>query len=90
MSLADYDDVSRAVRNEVRPRAGYPVVCVTPCDPKFDMYEEVRGLCEDERIDWTMTEYRWQISAPTTDSGVTYPMTDVSATTFMTGTLLKK
>ena len=82
VSLSDYDDVKRSARSE--PRAGYPVVCVTPCDPKFDMFEEVRGLCEDERIDYTMTEYRWQISAPTTSNGVTYPMSDVSATTFMT------
>lgn len=84
VSLSDYDDVPRAVRSESKPRAGYPVVCVTPCDPKFDKFEEVRSLCEDERINNDMTEYRWQISAPTSANGVTYPMTDVSATTFMT------
>lgn len=84
VSLSDYDDVDRAVRSANKPRAGYPVVCVTPCDPKSDNFEKVQGLCEDERIDNYMTEYRWQISAPTSANGVTYPMSDVSATTFLT------
>ena len=43
------------------PRAGYPVVCVTACDPKNPLFEEVRALCEDERIDNDKTEYRYEI-----------------------------
>ena len=42
VSLSDYDDVKRSARSESKPRAGYPVVCVTPCDPKFDMFEDVQ------------------------------------------------
>ena len=55
ISLADYDRMSEAAES---PKAGYPVVCVTACDPKNPLFEEVRALCEDERIDNTMTEYR--------------------------------
>ena len=81
VSLADYDDIEQARES---PVAGYPVVCVTACDPKSPDYEEVQGLCEDERIDNQKTEYRWQISAPTGTNGATYPMNDVSANTFFT------
>ena len=45
------------------PRAGYPVVCVTACDPKNPLFEEVRALCEDERIDNDKTEYRYGIDS---------------------------
>lgn len=55
-SLADYDRMAEAAES---PRAGYPVVCVTACDPKNPLFEEVRALCEDERIDNDKTEYRY-------------------------------
>ena len=53
--LADYDDMDKA---KASPVAGYPVVCVTACDPKSPNFEDVQGLCEDERIDNSKTEYR--------------------------------
>ena len=55
LSLSDYDNVAKAAES---PVAGYPVVCVTACDPKNPDFEKVQGLCEDERIDNSKTEYR--------------------------------
>ena len=40
VSLADYDNIEQARES---PVAGYPVVCVTACDPKSPDFEEVQG-----------------------------------------------
>lgn len=84
ISLADYDKLKNAAATVPPPKSGYPVICVTPCDPKSDVYDEVLSLCEDEQIANEMTEYRWQVSAPSDENGATHSLQDVSATTFMT------
>ncbi|CBY08706.1 unnamed protein product [Oikopleura dioica] len=84
ISLADYDKLKNAAATVPPPKSGYPVICVTPCDLKSDVYDEVLSLCEDEQIANEMTEYRWQVSAPSDANGATHSLQDVSATTFMT------
>ncbi len=83
VSLLDYDNVE--VARELPPR-GYPVVCVTPCNPKHPEYATTGSICTNEGVNDTMTEFRWLVSAPTTDRGVTYPLRSVESNTFFTST----
>lgn len=61
MSAAD--DI---VENQAIP-AGYPLVCVTPCDPKFPDYNATERLCREMAIDVSKIRFSWEISPPTID-----------------------
>uniref|UniRef100_A0A8D0GCH3 FRAS1 related extracellular matrix 2 n=1 Tax=Sphenodon punctatus TaxID=8508 RepID=A0A8D0GCH3_SPHPU len=82
-SLLMYDDFSRA-KEKVGPVAGYPVVCITACNPKYSDYDKTGSLCSTESINNTLTQYRWLVSAPAGPNGVTSPMREVDFDTFFT------
>uniref|UniRef100_A0A4W5R0S3 ZP domain-containing protein n=1 Tax=Hucho hucho TaxID=62062 RepID=A0A4W5R0S3_9TELE len=79
-SLLQYDDTSRA--RHTPPVAGYPVVCVTACNPKYPDYDKTGSICISEHINDTLTRYRWLVSAPTSPDGVTSSMREVDFNTF--------
>lgn len=81
VSLLDYDNIELA--RDFPPR-GYPVVCVTPCNPKHPDFATTGSICTNEGVNDTLTEFRWLVSAPTTAAGVTYPLRDVESNTFFT------
>ncbi|XP_051542064.1 FRAS1-related extracellular matrix protein 2-like isoform X3 [Myxocyprinus asiaticus] len=83
VSLVHYDDVSKTKGN-ARPPAGYPVVCVTACNPKYPDYDKTGSICISEHINNTLTHYRWLISAPSGPNGVTSPMKEADFDTFFT------
>ncbi|XP_053312033.1 FRAS1-related extracellular matrix protein 2 [Spea bombifrons] len=83
VSLMIYDDTSRAKDNP-NPIAGYPVVCITACNPKYSDYDKTGSICTSENINDTLTRYRWLVSAPTGSDGVTSPMKEVDFDTFFT------
>ncbi|XP_062910438.1 FRAS1-related extracellular matrix protein 2-like [Mobula hypostoma] len=83
VSLLIYDDTSKAKENP-SPPAGYPVVCVTACNPKYSDYDKTGSICSSENINDTLTSYRWLVSAPTGPDGVTSPMREVDSNTFFT------
>ncbi|XP_059207433.1 FRAS1-related extracellular matrix protein 2-like [Centropristis striata] len=83
VSLFHYDDVARTPDN-LRPPAGYPVVCVTACNTKYPDYDKTGSICVSEHINNTLTRYRWLISAPAGPDGVTSPMREVDFDTFFT------
>ncbi|XP_052422928.1 FRAS1-related extracellular matrix protein 2a isoform X2 [Carassius gibelio] len=83
VSLLHYDVVRRTKEN-AHPRAGYPVVCVTACNPKYPDYDKTGSICISERINDTLTRYRWLISAPSGPDGVTSPMREADFDTFFT------
>ncbi|XP_030648642.1 FRAS1-related extracellular matrix protein 2a isoform X2 [Chanos chanos] len=85
VSLLHYDDVARTKAN-AHPPAGYPVVCVTACNPKYPDYDKTGSICVSEHINNTLTRYRWLISAPSGPDGVTSPMREVDFDTFFTST----
>ncbi|XP_043918185.1 FRAS1-related extracellular matrix protein 3 [Protopterus annectens] len=85
VSLLMYDDTSKVKENPY-PSNGYPVVCVTACNPKFSDYDKTGSICTAENINETLTEYRWLVSAPTGPDGVTSPMREVDSNTFFTNT----
>ncbi|XP_045076300.1 FRAS1-related extracellular matrix protein 2-like [Coregonus clupeaformis] len=79
-SLLQYDDTSRA--RHTHPVGGYPVVCVTACNPKYPDYDKTGSICISEHINDTLTRYRWLVSAPTSLDGVTSSMREVDFNTF--------
>nr|XP_023416197.1 FRAS1-related extracellular matrix protein 2 [Cavia porcellus] len=83
MSLLLYDDTSRA-KEGARPVSGYPVICITACNPKYSDYDKTGSICASENINDTLTHYRWLISAPAGPDGVTSPMREVDFDTFFT------
>ncbi|KAM9456047.1 FRAS1-related extracellular matrix protein 2a [Clarias gariepinus] len=83
VSLLHYDEVRRTTHN-ARPPAGYPVVCVTACNPRHPEFEKTGSICASEHINDTLTHYRWLVSAPTGADGVTSPMREVDIDTFFT------
>ncbi|XP_074843128.1 FRAS1-related extracellular matrix protein 2 isoform X2 [Carettochelys insculpta] len=82
-SLLIYDDASTA-KDKISPIAGYPVVCITACNPKYTDYDKTGSICASENINNTLTRYRWLVSAPTGPDGVTSPMREVDFETFFT------
>ncbi|XP_073498399.1 FRAS1-related extracellular matrix protein 3 [Phyllobates terribilis] len=85
VSLLMYDDTTKLKENP-SPPTGYPVVCVTACNPKFSEYEKTGSICVAENINDTLTQYRWLVSAPSGSDGVTSPMREVDSNTFFTDT----
>ncbi|MFT7803878.1 FRAS1-related extracellular matrix protein 2-like [Arapaima gigas] len=83
VSLLQYDDTARTKVNP-NPPAGYPIVCVTACNPKYSDYDKTGSVCLNEGINNTLTQYRWLVSAPTGPDGVTSPMREVDFDTFFT------
>ncbi|XP_040029913.2 FRAS1-related extracellular matrix protein 2b [Gasterosteus aculeatus] len=86
VSLLHYDDIERT--RDVPPVAGYPVICVTACNPKYPDYDKTGSICVSENINNTLTHYRWLVSAPTSPDGVTSPMREVDFDTFFTSSKL--
>ncbi|XP_056612259.1 FRAS1-related extracellular matrix protein 2b [Triplophysa dalaica] len=80
VSLLQYDDTSRT--RDARLVTGYPVVCVTSCNPKYPEFDRTGSICAAEHINNTLTRYRWLVSAPTGPDGVTSPMKEVDFDTF--------
>ncbi|KAF0038653.1 hypothetical protein F2P81_009137 [Scophthalmus maximus] len=83
VSLLHYDNVARTPDN-LRPPAGYPVICVTACDTKYADYDKTGSICVSEHINNTLSRYRWLVSAPAGPDGVTSPMREVDFDTFFT------
>lgn len=86
VSLLHYDDIDRS--RDSSPVAGYPVICVTACNPKFPDYDKTGSICVSENINNTLTHYRWLVSAPTGSDGVTSSMREVDFNTFFTSSKL--
>ncbi|XP_071087584.1 FRAS1-related extracellular matrix protein 2-like [Haliotis cracherodii] len=83
VSLRDYDSVTDTLRSPIQ---GYPVVCVTPCNPKHPDFLKTGELCSKEGINNTLTLFRWRTSAPTGADGVSSDLKDVSSNTYFAST----
>uniref|UniRef100_A0A2K5NFU3 FRAS1 related extracellular matrix 2 n=1 Tax=Cercocebus atys TaxID=9531 RepID=A0A2K5NFU3_CERAT len=83
VSLLMYDDTSKA-KESAGPVSGYPVICITACNPKYSDYDKTGSICASENINDTLTRYRWLTSAPAGPDGVTSPMREVDFDTFFT------
>ncbi|KAF6084066.1 FRAS1 related extracellular matrix 2 [Phyllostomus discolor] len=85
VSLLLYDDASRA-KDGAGPASGYPVVCVTACNPKYPDYDRTASICASENINDTLTLYRWLSSAPVGADGVASPLREVDLDTYFAST----
>ncbi|XP_076876248.1 FRAS1-related extracellular matrix protein 2a isoform X2 [Brachyhypopomus gauderio] len=85
VSLLHYGDVRRGRLYSQTP-AGYPVICVTACDPKHPEYAQTGSICASERINNTLTRYRWLTGTPRGPDIVADPMREVDFDTFFTST----
>ncbi|XP_031426498.1 extracellular matrix protein FRAS1 [Clupea harengus] len=83
VSLSDYDNVQEVTKegSKKTPSPGYPLVCVTPCDPHYPKYSVTKERCEDAGINQTSIHFSWEVAAPTDASGARSPFETVTDTT---------
>lgn len=83
VSLADYDHVQEVTKegSKKMPSPGYPLVCVTPCDPHYPKYSVTKERCEEAGINQTQVHFSWEVAAPTDTNGARSPFETVTDTT---------
>uniref|UniRef100_H2Y542 Calx-beta domain-containing protein n=1 Tax=Ciona savignyi TaxID=51511 RepID=H2Y542_CIOSA len=79
VSLMHYDDVSAGLKTP--PSPGYPLVCVTPCDPKYPRYSDTQSLCEEAAINSSAIRFSWEVFMPSDEKGGTPPFETVTDST---------
>ncbi|AWP07675.1 putative extracellular matrix protein FRAS1 [Scophthalmus maximus] len=87
VSLADYDHVQDVTKegSKKTPSPGYPLVCVTPCDPHYPKYPVMKERCDEAGINQTQVHFSWEVAAPTDTNGARSPFETVTDTTPYTG-----
>ncbi|KAM9823010.1 extracellular matrix organizing protein FRAS1 [Syngnathus typhle] len=87
VSLADYDHVHEVTKESGKktPSPGYPLVCVTPCDPHYPKYPQMKERCEEAAINQSQVHFSWEVAAPTDTNGARSPFETVTDTTPYTG-----
>uniref|UniRef100_A0A8B9RD46 Fraser extracellular matrix complex subunit 1 n=1 Tax=Astyanax mexicanus TaxID=7994 RepID=A0A8B9RD46_ASTMX len=83
VSLSDYDYVQEVTKegSKKSPSPGYPLVCVTPCDPHYPKSSIMRERCEEAGINQTSIHFSWEVAAPTDTSGARSPFETVTDNT---------
>ncbi|XP_033743920.1 LOW QUALITY PROTEIN: extracellular matrix protein 3-like [Pecten maximus] len=83
VSLRDYDD---PLGNSDDPVHGYPVICITPCNPKHPDFATTGTLCQSQEINDTLTKFNWRVAPPSGPDGVTKPLRQLETSTFFAST----
>ncbi|KAI4585533.1 hypothetical protein MJG53_005767 [Ovis ammon polii x Ovis aries] len=83
ITLADYDHVEEVTKEGVKksPSPGYPLVCVTPCDPHFPKYAVMKERCHEAGINQTSVQFSWEVAAPTDGNGARSPFETITDNT---------
>ncbi|KAG8515151.1 Extracellular matrix protein FRAS1, partial [Galemys pyrenaicus] len=83
VTLADYDHVEEVTKEGVKksPSPGYPLVCVTPCDPHFPKYAIMKDRCSEAGINQTSVQFSWEVAAPTDGNGARSPFETITDNT---------
>ncbi|XP_034027090.1 extracellular matrix protein FRAS1 [Thalassophryne amazonica] len=83
VSLSDYDHVQEVTKEGSKKSLspGYPLVCVTPCNPHYPKYSVMKERCEEAGINRTQVHFSWEVAAPTDTSGARSPFETVTDTT---------
>ncbi|XP_069025425.1 extracellular matrix organizing protein FRAS1 isoform X2 [Embiotoca jacksoni] len=83
VSLADYDHIPEVTKegSKKTPSPGYPLVCVTPCDPHYPKFSVMKERCEEAGINQTQVHFSWEVAAPTDTNGARSPFETVTDTT---------
>ncbi|KAM6954491.1 extracellular matrix organizing protein FRAS1 [Aplochiton taeniatus] len=87
VSLSDYDHVAEATKEGSKrsPAPGYPLVCVTPCDPRYPQYAVTRERCLEAGINQSAVHFSWEVATPTDTNGARSPFETVTDNTPYTG-----
>uniref|UniRef100_A0A6I8NJC9 Fraser extracellular matrix complex subunit 1 n=1 Tax=Ornithorhynchus anatinus TaxID=9258 RepID=A0A6I8NJC9_ORNAN len=87
VSLADYDHVDEVTKEGAKksPSPGYPLVCVTPCDPHYPQFALTKERCGEAGINQSSVRFGWEVAAPTDSSGARSPFEAVTDNTPFTG-----
>lgn len=83
VTLADYDHVEEVTKEGTKksPSPGYPLVCVTPCDPHFPKYAIMRERCSEAGINHSSVQFSWEVAAPTDGNGARSPFETITDNT---------
>ncbi|XP_034535025.1 extracellular matrix protein FRAS1, partial [Notolabrus celidotus] len=83
VSLADYDQVQEVTRDGSKraPPPGYPLVCVSPCDPHYPKFSVMKERCEEAGINQTQVHFSWEVAAPTDTNGARSPFETITDST---------
>ncbi|NXS55143.1 FRAS1 protein, partial [Brachypteracias leptosomus] len=83
VSLADYDRVEEVTKEGAKksPSPGYPLVCVTPCDPHFPKYPVMRERCREAGVNQTSIHFSWEVATPTDGNGARSPFETITDNT---------
>ncbi|KAJ8787731.1 hypothetical protein J1605_022762 [Eschrichtius robustus] len=83
VTLADYDHVEEVTKEGVKksPSPGYPLVCVTPCDPHFPKYAIMKERCSEAGINQTSVQFSWEVATPTDGNGARSPFETITDNT---------
>uniref|UniRef100_G1TEM3 Fraser extracellular matrix complex subunit 1 n=1 Tax=Oryctolagus cuniculus TaxID=9986 RepID=G1TEM3_RABIT len=83
VTLADYDHVEEVSKDGAKksPSPGYPLVCVTPCDPHFPRYAIMKERCSEAGINQTSVQFSWEVATPTDGNGARSPFETVTDNT---------
>ncbi|XP_043916303.1 extracellular matrix organizing protein FRAS1-like [Protopterus annectens] len=82
-SLTDYDHIEEVTKDghTKLPSPGYPLVCVTACDPHFPKYSVMKEHCEEAGINRSTIQFSWEVAAPTDASGARSPFETITDST---------
>ncbi|XP_053831515.1 extracellular matrix organizing protein FRAS1 [Vidua macroura] len=83
VTLADYDRVEEVTKEGAKksPSPGYPLVCVTPCDPHFPKYALMKERCGEAGINQSSIQFSWEVAAPTDGNGARSPFETITDNT---------
>ncbi|XP_015220286.2 extracellular matrix organizing protein FRAS1 [Lepisosteus oculatus] len=83
VSLSVYDCVQEVSKESSKnsPSPGYPLICVTPCDPHYPKFSLMKDLCDEAGINQSSVHFNWEVAAPTDSSGARSPFETVTDNT---------
>ncbi|XP_044284420.1 extracellular matrix organizing protein FRAS1 [Varanus komodoensis] len=83
VSLSDYDHVEEETKEGAKkaPSPGYPLVCVTPCDPHFPKYSAMKERCDEAGINQSSIQFSWEVATPTDGNGARSPFETITDNT---------
>ncbi|XP_074849859.1 extracellular matrix organizing protein FRAS1 isoform X2 [Carettochelys insculpta] len=83
VTLADYDHVEEVTKEGIKksPSPGYPLICVTPCDPHFPKYLVMKERCDEAGINQSSIQFSWEVATPTDGNGARSPFETITDNT---------
>ncbi|XP_053108034.1 extracellular matrix organizing protein FRAS1 isoform X2 [Hemicordylus capensis] len=83
VTLSEYDHVEEETKEGAKksPSPGYPLVCVTPCDPHFPKYSVMKERCSEAGINQSSIQFSWEVATPTDGNGARSPFETITDNT---------